>query len=934
MKRVAQSPPAPLGWHDVAGAGHNGALGWESSDGRLAPGAEWYASAVKWSVFPCWGIAEGKCACGGAHREAKDWGKHPHGRLLGGDGGYKAATNDVETVRNWWSSDPDANVALACRPSGILVLDADPRHGGDMSLETLEKEIGGLPATVEAVTGEYTLKGRVVRGRHVLLKVDPSLELVGKLRDLPGIDIKWNGYVLITPSRHGSGIVYQWAAGRAPWEHGIADAPPELLELLVRKGSGSLSPGGSGSGSGGGYGTLDWAGEKLDVDAILEAGIPDGERMVTMYKLACAFANQYPVNTEHGRLSVMRVMHEINSQRVFPPMGWGDGGPDDVKPHIERAIEFVKENPKATRASMSLSPELGDWIARQAEETAGRGGGVTGTSGGGGASDTLLGVVTPLIDTVAGGAAGGGSGGSGGAMLMPGGGEGGMGDGALPPDLDGDPGNDGNGATIRRSLSDIGNAARLIDHYARVVKYTEGAGWFVWDPGNDGSNGGRQTDGYWAPDPGGAATKEKAKALSVLVVSEMVRLGLDPSDEQSRQYVAHSNSCRKDSTLNSAMSLWKVDSGWTRVPAATWDANPHLLGVSNGAVDLKTGALLPGRPEQFITRRAQVSYTPGLRNMRWEEFLNQATGGDKELQDWLQKAAGYTLTGLCDLDALFLVFGPPGSGKSTFLDALGTVMGDYYWMLPASVMVDNRGMGGSDEYYWAELRGRRMVVMSEFPESKNIKEDAIKRLTGDAIISGRSPGEKPIKFNSQAKLWVGTNHLPIIKDEAMWRRIRAIPFRYVPERPDSSLREYLKDPDGGLPAVVSWAVEGAVKLLSASSGQPLGMCAAVSEASAEYRKNEDRLGIFLENEFVLEEGAVTGVPDFYSVYVRWCDDRGEKPMSLTALMKRVRERGAAVSVTGTGSRRDTVEGIKVRSDGAPQTEDWATITTMASRRYR
>lgn len=887
--------------------GGGGGAGWETSDGRLAPGAAWYASVAGWKVFPCWGIAGGRCACGGSHNEAKDWGKHPHGRLVGAggeNGGYKAATDDVETVRSWWSTDPEANVALACRPSGILVIDADPRHGGDASLEILEKEIGGLPATVEAVTGEYTLKGRVVRGRHVLLKVDPSLELVGKLKELPGIDFKWNGYVLIAPSRHGSGTVYQWASGRAPWEHGIAEAPEELMQLLVRR-SGSSS----GSGSGGGYGTLDWSGEKLDVDAILDAGIPDGERMVTLYKLACAFANQYPVQTEHGRASVMRVMQEINAQRVFPPMGWGDGGPDDVKPHVERAIEFVRSNPKTTRAAMSLSPDLGEWIARQTEETATRTGTVAPV-------DTLLGVVAPAP-----------------GMLLPGGGEGGMGDGALPPDLDGNPGNDGNGPT-RRSLSDIGNAARLVDHYARVVKYTEGAGWFVWDPGNDGTNGQRRTDGYWAPDPNGSAVKEKAKALSVLVVSEMVRLGLDPSDEQARQYVAHSNACRKDSTLNSAMSLWKVDSLWTKVPASTWDADPHLLGVSNGAVDLRTGALLPGRPEQFITRRAQVAYTPGLRNIRWEQFLEQATGGDKELQDWLQKAAGYTLTGLCDLDALFLVFGPPGSGKSTFLDALGSVMGDYYWMLPASVMVDNRGMNGSDEYYWAELRGRRMVVMSEFPESKNIKEDAIKRLTGDAIISGRSPGEKPIKFNSQAKLWVGTNHLPIIKDEAMWRRIRAIPFRHVPERPDSTLREYLKDPEGGLPAVIAWAAEGAAKLLSSSSRDPLGMCRAVSEASAEYRKNEDRMGIFLENEFVMEPGAVTGVPEFYNVYQRWCDDRGEKPMSLTALMKRIRERGHDVEVTGTGSRRDTLVGVKVRSDGVVPTEDWATITSMASRRYR
>ncbi len=552
----------------------SGGAGWESSDGRLAPGAEWYAGVAGWKVFPCWGIAGGRCACGGVHREAKDWGKHPHGRLIGAggdDGGYKAATNDVETVRRWWSADPEANVALACRPSGILVLDADPRHGGDASLEILEKEIGGLPATVEAVTGEYTLKGRVVRGRHVLLRVSSEVELVGKLRELPGIDIKWNGYVLIAPSRHGSGIVYQWAAGRAPWEHAIADAPAELLELLVRK------SGGGGTGAGGsGYGTLDWSGEKLDVDAILEAGIPDGERMVTLYKLACAFANQYPVGTEHGRASVMRVMQEINAQRVFPPMGWGDGTEDDVKPHVARAIEFVRSNPKVTRASLSITHEMEEWAAS-----------VSAVSG----------------------STGSGSGGGGERMLVTADGdEGGMGADPLKHDMDDNPGNDGNGATVNRSLTDKGNAARLIDYYCRSMKYTDGEGWFSWTPGTVEMHG---RDGYWSS--GGAdGALSKAGVLAKLIVADMDRLGLnDSTDERYKHYMNWATRCKSAGAMEAAVKLWRVDDTWTRVPGRTWDSNPRLLGVQNGVVDLETGDLLAGTPEQFITRRVRTSYTPG-----------------------------------------------------------------------------------------------------------------------------------------------------------------------------------------------------------------------------------------------------------------------------------------------------------------------------------
>jgi P4 family phage/plasmid primase-like protien len=96
---------------------------------------------------------------------------------------------------------------------------------------------GALPETVEALTGVYSMRGRAVRGRHKFYLCDESEQLVGNLgKDFKGIDIKHNGYVLINPSNHGSGVQYDWVPGHAPWEMEIAEAPEELLALLRKRG--------------------------------------------------------------------------------------------------------------------------------------------------------------------------------------------------------------------------------------------------------------------------------------------------------------------------------------------------------------------------------------------------------------------------------------------------------------------------------------------------------------------------------------------------------------------------------------------------------------------------------------------------------------------------------------------------------------------------
>ena len=875
---------------------------WDSAEGRLGPAAKWYASQG-WNILPCYGIVGGRCTCGGVHAEPKDVGKHPSLPEWN-----RYATSDVDVISSWWEKDPQTNVGVVCKPSGFFVIDIDPRSGGPVSFEKFESLVeGALPPTVEAITGEYTIAGgRAMRGRHLFYKCDENEALIGNLKraGLNGIDIKHNGYVLIAPSRHFSGVCYEWAPGRAPWEIEMAQAPEELLQALRKKGRKSTTSLGEGDWSF--LDNLEFGGERVDVDRLLEEGIDEGSRAVDIYSLTCALANKFPVQTEAGRLAVETMMIRFNAEKVRPPLELeGQGG---LLMHVRRAIQFVLDNPKTER----LWPGLQEWAqksqeeARQnltkAKEKAESPNLSSSTSYASSSQETYT-----LPGTI---------GGSVHRSIFDG-------DSLneainsininVPKDVDAVSDNDG-GEPGKRTLTDTGNGRRLVDSFGPAVRYTPGLGWFHWD------------GGYWKPDVENLEMQELAKRLAPIIASEVVHYNdADKQAEVMRWALQAKSNSRISGSIESATSDPRVIVG-----VENWDSDETLLGVSNGVIDLRTGELLKGRPDLYITRRAPVAYTPGIRNVKWEQFLDFATGGDKELQDWLQRAAGYSLTGLRTHDVMFLVYGPAGSGKNTMVEALVKCLGtsQYAWPLDSSILAQGDGQShGSDLYHWAELRGRRMVWVDELPESERMKENSVKKLTGSSEISARSPGEKPFTFQSRAKLWVTTNHRPIINDDAMWRRIRPVPLNKVPENPDPELKAYIFDPEGALPAVLSWAVEGAIKLLGSSARDALGWCSAVSEAAEMYRKNEDRIGIFLNEETKESEGATTPIKALYAVYRAWSEERGERPMTQIAFQRKISDRG--LEVTGLGSKAEVIGRALMPRVVQSSEVDWSVASRFA-----
>ena len=872
---------------------------WQDADNnRLIGGARWYASQG-WKILPCHGIVDGgRCTCGRPHSEPKDVGKHP-----AIDEWNIRATDDIEIVEDWWSQSPDANIGVFCRESGFLVIDIDPRSGGVESFQKFEELLeGNLPPTVEALTGEYTLGGKTVRGRHLFYRCDPSEALVGNLikNGLKGIDIKHNGYVLIAPSRHFSGHCYNWVDGHAPYEMEMAEAPEELLSLLRKSGrrsSGSMS-----------YGELDWKdvfsdlqfdGERVDIDKILAEGLEEGHRTVDIYKLSCALANKMGVDAIN-RSAAESLIIRFNHEKVRPPLPID--GPEGVLFQFNRAFDFVSANPKMKK----FAPHVAEWMEEKAKSI---------SSSSTSKPKAMVGVVqpnpavfSPMPGTIAGSIAQSLEDGESVDVAFS------LTNMDVPKDVDALLEEDG-GTVGMRSFTDTGNGRRIVDVFGQTIRYSEGLGWFNWD------------GTYWRPDIELLGMKEISKRLASIIGSEIGHYS-DDTDKQVEliKFAQSSKSnARIDSGIKSANSDPRI-----LVEVSKWDSDENLLGVLNGVVDLKTGELLKGRPDLYITKRAPLRYTPGLTNTRWQQFIDYATGGDKEFQDFIQRAAGYSLTGSRKYDTMFLVYGPAGSGKNTLVEAIVKCLGtdQYAFPMDSTILAQNDGQSSStDLYHWAMLRGRRMVWVDELPESERIKENAIKKLTGSSEISARSPGERPFTFQSQAKLWITTNHRPIITDDAMWRRIKPIPLMRPPEVSDPDLKEYIFDPEGALPAVLSWAVEGAIKMLNSSSKDGLGSCAAVDEASEVYRKNEDRIGIFLNEETKESPGTSTPMKSLYAIYRLWSEQRGEKAMTQIAFHRKMVDRN--LDVVGQGSQA-IINGRLLVPRAVESTEiDWNTATRFA-----
>ena len=318
-----------------------------------------------------------------------------------------------------------------------------------------------------------------------------------------------------------------------------------------------------------------------------------------------------------------------------------------------------------------------------------------------------------------------------------------------------------------------------------------------------------------------------------------------------------------------------------------FDADPYLLSVRNGVIDLRSGCFRKAEKEDYLTKQAGVEYSRDARCPLWFEHLRKVFAGNEELVSYFQRAVGYSLTGDTREQKLFFLHGTGRNGKSTTTETLHALFGDYAQRAPASLfMIDKSGREPETEI--ARLMGARLVVGSETEERAKLAESRVKYLTGQDTLTGRYLYSSAFDFKPTHKLWIFGNHKPDIQgtDLGIWRRMQLVPFNVQIEESeiDPGLPEKLIEE---LPGILNWAIDGC----SIWQKQGLSTPHAVTSATAEYRDEEDELGQFIEDKCVVQSEAETEKKTLFSAYRDWACEQGIKlPLTLRMFGKRLRSR--------------------------------------------
>lgn len=320
-------------------------------------------------------------------------------------------------------------------------------------------------------------------------------------------------------------------------------------------------------------------------------------------------------------------------------------------------------------------------------------------------------------------------------------------------------------------------------------------------------------------------------------------------------------------TVAGVISLVRSD----RRIAATidqWDCGDWLLNTPGGVVDLKTGKLLIAGPGDYLTKITATA--PGGDCPRWRAFLARVTNGDEDLQAYLQRVAGYCLTGLTREHALFFLFGHGANGKSVFVDTLMFVVGDYAKGAPIETFVASSSDRHPTEI--AGLRGARLVTAVETEEGRRWAESKIKALTGGDRITARFMRQDFFEYMPQFKLIIAGNHKPSLRsvDEAIRRRFNLIPFTVtIPaEERDATLTEKLR---AEAPGILAWAIEGCLKWQRNGLSPPK----AVTEATAHYLEAEDAVAEWIEACCLRDPQAFETSAALFASWKGWAERSGE-----------------------------------------------------------
>jgi putative DNA primase/helicase len=427
--------------------------------------------------------------------------------------------------------------------------------------------------------------------------------------------------------------------------------------------------------------------------------------------------------------------------------------------------------------------------------------------------------------------------------------------------------------------TDMGNACRIFDRSGSNLLFVREIGWHTW-------NGSR-----WVFNEAGA--KRQADQLSRLVLAEAAEAltnAAKENDERQRDYLgnkaktlqAWAKKCETAKTIESALHMLERR---LIVEPTDADADPFVLAVANGTLDLRSGQLRRSVRGDFITKGSGIAFDPTAACPIFEAFLSRIFRSHPEIIPFLRRAIGYTLTGDTREQCIFMLHGNGSNGKSTLVAILEFLLGDYAKQAAPDLLISKTGDRHPTEI--ADLRGARLVATVETGEGRRMAENLVKQMSGGDRMKGRYMRRDFFDFMPTHKLWLATNHKPAIRgtDLGIWRRIRLLPFA-------ETIADHEKDPGllvklkAELPGILAWAVRGCLEWQRDGLRPP----EAVTAATAAYRAENDVLAAFLDERCIVDRRAEVAATAIYKAYVEWCDIYGERAESQTAFGKQLSER--------------------------------------------
>jgi len=392
-----------------------------------------------------------------------------------------------------------------------------------------------------------------------------------------------------------------------------------------------------------------------------------------------------------------------------------------------------------------------------------------------------------------------------------------------------------------------------------------------------------------------AETTEKAEIDRLTKLAKMRRDGATRLENRDGAYAA--------------IELLKAEPA-IRVSLDVIDAHPLWLNTPSGTLDLETGEVHEHRFSDYVTRVTGAAYDPTATCPRWEAFLEEVVP-DIEVRLFLQRSVGYALTDLTKEQCLWFLYGLGRNGKTTFINAVRSVLGDYAAATKASTLM-LKAHGDDKRNDIAVLRGARFVSATEAEDGQQLAEALIKEVTGGDPVTARLMYAEFFTFRPTFKIWLAANHKPVIRgtDLGIWRRIHLVPFEVTvaEDKVDRELPDALAAEASG---ILNWAINGYRQWQTVGLLPPK----AVEAATAAYREESDPLRDFFD-ECTIKGATQTAVAsELFASYQAWAVANGiKKPLTKQMLGRELTARGFR-SERGTrdGDRRTSWRGLSVRT---------------------